>query len=68
VGSAFTTGYTNWNVYFSLISRDFTHIKMIPESVTNRNEVSQSIDARSAYDLLERSYTAKQRFLGCHGD
>jgi hypothetical protein len=47
-----------------LISRDFTHVKMIPKSVANRNEVSQTIDARSAYDLLERRYAAKQRFLG----
>jgi len=29
--------------YFSLVSRDFAHVKIIPKTIAKRNEVSQSM-------------------------
>jgi hypothetical protein len=32
-----------WNIYLSLISRDATHVKTMPNMMAKRNEVSQSM-------------------------
>jgi hypothetical protein len=32
-----------WEYYFSLVSRDFAHVKIIPKIIAKRNEVSQSM-------------------------